>query len=64
METFHIEVRETLSKIIEVEASSSKEAIERVKDRYHADDTDGDKIVLTADDFDGDTEFFDQTGAI
>lgn len=61
MKTFHIEVRETLSRIIEVEASSSEEAIERVKDRYHTDDTDGDKIILTAEDFDGDTEFFDQT---
>lgn len=46
METFKIEVKETLLRIIEVEASSEVEAFSKVQDLYHKEE-----IVLDADDY-------------
>jgi DpnD/PcfM-like protein len=51
METFKIEVKETLSRIIEVEATSEDEAISKIQDLYNKE-----KIVLNADDY-VETEF-------
>lgn len=46
MATFKIEVKETLSKIIEIEASSNDEAFMKVKEMYQKEE-----IVLSSDDF-------------
>lgn len=46
METFKIEVKETLSKIIEIEAISKEEALLKIEDLYYKQE-----IVLDADDF-------------
>jgi hypothetical protein len=46
MKKYKIEVKETLSRIIEVDASSQEEAYSKVKDLYQAEE-----IVLDADDF-------------
>ncbi|MGL4909295.1 MAG: DpnD/PcfM family protein [Bacteroidales bacterium] len=46
METFKIEVKETLSRIIEIEANSNDEAVLKVKEMYKKE-----KIVLSSDDF-------------
>lgn len=46
METFKIEVKETLSKIIEIEANSNEEAILKIKDLYNKQD-----IVLDENNF-------------
>lgn len=51
METFKIEVKETLSRIIEVEASSENEALSKIQDLYNKEE-----IVLDADDY-VETEF-------
>lgn len=52
---FKIEVRETSSRIVEIEAESSEQAIDFVRNDYE-----NEKIVLDAEDFE-DYEFFDQT---
>ena len=49
--TYKIEIKETLSKIIEIEADSEEGAIKKVKKQYM-----NENIVLTADDY-TDTEF-------
>lgn len=46
METFKIEVKETLSRIIEIEANSNEEALVKIEDLYK-----NEEIVLDADDF-------------
>lgn len=46
METYKIEVKETLSRIIEVEAKSNNEAILKVKEMYQKEE-----IILSSDDF-------------
>lgn len=46
MKTFQIEIEETLSKIIEITATSAEEAIMKVKEMYGNED-----IVLTSSDF-------------
>ena len=46
METFKIEVKETLSRVIEIEASSVDEAFSKIQDLYKKQE-----IVLDADDF-------------
>ncbi len=46
MKTFKIEVKETLSKIIEIEASSDDEAILKVKKMYQKEE-----IVLSSEDY-------------
>jgi len=46
METFKIEVKETLSRIIEIEANSNDEAVLKVKEMYQMEE-----IVLDYDDF-------------
>lgn len=46
METFKIEVRETLSKIVEMEAKTVEEAILKVKKLYK-----NEKIILDSGDF-------------
>ncbi|MGY6523518.1 MAG: DpnD/PcfM family protein [Mongoliitalea sp.] len=46
METFKIEVKETLSRIIEIEANSNEEALLKIEDLYK-----NQEIVLDADDF-------------
>lgn len=46
MEIFKIEVKETLSRIIEIEANSNEEALFKIEDLYKKQD-----IVLDADDF-------------
>lgn len=51
METFKIEVKETLSRIIEVDANSEVEAFSKVQDLYNKEE-----IVLDADDY-VETEF-------
>jgi hypothetical protein len=51
METFKIEIRETLSRIIEVKANSEDEAFSKIKDLYQ-----NEEIVLNSDDY-VDTEF-------
>ncbi len=51
METFKIEVKETLSRIIEIEACSENEAFSKIQDLYNKEE-----IVLDADDYVG-TEF-------
>jgi hypothetical protein len=51
METFKIEVKETLSRIIEIEASSKDEALLKIEELYRKQE-----IVLDADDF-VETEF-------
>ena len=48
---YKIEIIETLSRIIEVEAESVADAIDEIEDRYYAED-----IVLDSDDYCG-TEF-------
>ncbi len=53
---FRIEVRETLSRLVDVEAMSVTEAKQKVQDSY-----DSGEIVLDYKDYDGDTEFFDHT---
>jgi len=51
METFKFEVKETLSRIIEVEAKSADEAFSKIQDLYNKEE-----IVLDADDY-VETEF-------
>ena len=51
METFKIEVKETLSRIIEIEANSVDEAFSKIQNLYK-----NEKIVLDADDY-VETEF-------
>jgi hypothetical protein len=51
METFKIEVKETLSRIIEIEANSADEAFSKIQDSYNKEE-----IVLDADDY-VETEF-------
>lgn len=46
MKTFQIEVRETLSRVLDVEANSSEDALEIVKKKYEKCE-----VVLDADDF-------------
>lgn len=46
MKTFEIEVLETLSRVVEVWAKDSEQAIEKVEQQYHGED-----IILDADDF-------------
>ena len=46
MEIYKIEVKETLSRIIEIEAKSNDEAILKVKEMYKKEE-----IVLSSDDF-------------
>ena len=46
METFKIEVREFLSRIIEIEASSGEEAVSKVKSMYK-----NEEIVLDSEDY-------------
>ena len=46
METFKIEVKETLSRIIEVKANSEDEAFSKIQSLYNKEE-----IVLDADDF-------------
>jgi hypothetical protein len=46
MKKYKIKVKETLSRIIEVDAPSQEEAYSKVKDLYQAEE-----IVLDADDF-------------
>jgi hypothetical protein len=53
METFKIEVKETLSRTIEVEANSTEEALDKIKALYK-----NEEIVLDADDC-IDTEFLE-----
>ncbi len=53
MKTFKIEVIETLSRIIEIEANSSDDAYLKVKEMY-----DSEEIVLDSDDYTG-TEFLE-----
>jgi len=53
METFKIEVKETLSRIIEIEAKSKEEAFLKIEDLYKKEE-----IVLDADDF-VETEFIE-----
>lgn len=51
METFKIEVKETLSRIIEIQADSNEEALLRIEELYKKQE-----IVLDADDY-VETEF-------
>lgn len=51
METFKIELKETLSRVIEIEASSEDEALSKIQDLYKKEE-----IVLDADDY-METEF-------
>ena len=51
METFKIEVKETLSRIIEIEANSADEEFSKIQDLYKKEE-----IVLDADDY-VETEF-------
>lgn len=53
METFKIEVKETLSRIIEIEANSMDEAYLKVKEMYSIEE-----IVLDANDY-VDTDFIE-----
>jgi hypothetical protein len=46
METFKIEVKETLSKIIEIQANSNEEALLKIEELYKKQE-----IVLNADNF-------------
>ena len=46
METFKIEVKETLSRIIEIEANSDDEAFSKIKDLYKKEE-----IVLDVEDY-------------
>lgn len=46
METFKIEVKETLSRIIEIEANSDDEAFSKIKELYKKEE-----IVLDAEDY-------------
>jgi nicotinic acid phosphoribosyltransferase len=46
METFKIEVKETLSRIIEIEASSEDEAFSKIQELYNKEE-----IVLDSDDY-------------
>ena len=51
MRTYFVEVIETLSKKVEVEANDTSEAIEKAKDMYH-----NEEIILDNEDY-LDTEF-------
>lgn len=51
METYKIEVKETLSRIIEIKATSEDEAFSKIRDLYR-----NEEIVLDSDDY-VDTEF-------
>jgi hypothetical protein len=46
METFKIEVKETLSRVIEIEANSADEAFSKLQDLYKKEE-----IVLDSDDY-------------
>ena len=48
MNTYKIEIQELLSKVIEIEASSAEEAIDKAREMYRAEE-----IVLDADDWVG-----------
>lgn len=51
METFKIEIKETLSRVIEIEANSADEAFSKIENLYK-----NEEIVLDADDY-FETEF-------
>ena len=53
MKEYHVEVTETLSRVVKVEASSAQEAMQRVREMYRREE-----IVLGDTDFVG-TEFKD-----
>ena len=53
---FKVNVRETLERVVEVEASDELEAVQKVIDSYRRED-----IVLTSEDY-IDTEFFSFEG--
>lgn len=55
MQKYTVEVRETRSRLVEVEAVNRDDALASVMAKYYRQ-----TIVLTDDDFDGDTEFFIQ----
>lgn len=44
--TFKVNIRETLERVVEVEASDDSEAIRKVKEQYYTGD-----IVLTSEDY-------------
>ena len=46
MKTYAIEIKETLSKVIEIEANTEEEALQKIKDLYQKE-----SIVLDAEDF-------------
>ena len=46
MKTYAIEINETLSKVIEIEANTEEEALQKIKDLYQKE-----SIVLDAEDF-------------
>lgn len=46
MTTYKIEVKETLSRVVEIEAPSAQEAIDKAREMYKAEE-----IVLDADDY-------------
>ena len=48
MTTYKIEIQETLSKVIEIEAPSAQEAIDKAREMYRAEE-----IVLDGDDWVG-----------
>ena len=54
MQTFKIEIKETLSRIIEVQAESMDAAITHAKDLYHAEEIvldEGDLVVTEIEEF-------------
>jgi DpnD/PcfM-like protein len=54
MKTFKIEIKETLSKIIEIEANSIEAAIEKATSLYN-----NEEIILSSDDYcDTEIEYF------
>lgn len=53
MKTFKIEVKETLSRVIEIEANSNEEALSKIEELYNQQE-----IVLDSTDF-VETEFFE-----
>lgn len=52
MKKFKIEIEETLTRVVEVEAINQEEAYNKVYEQYHEEE-----IVLTADDWE-DTKFY------
>lgn len=53
MKTFKIEIKETLSRVIEIEANSNEEALSKIEELYNQQE-----IVLDSTDF-VETEFFE-----